>query len=258
MHLPLRLRPRAYKLRATLLVLCALTLAMGHSRALGEDTQRSERWRLTREDDGIRSWERASPQQPLPSYRARTMFDASVWEALAILDDVDRACEWTAHCAEMRRVQTLSEREVLVYARMDAPWPVRDRDATVRVQVVYGDVGELIVHIRGESAPAPTGHKAVVHMPRFIAHYRFQTRGERVEVEYQLELDPGGALPDWLKGLVAKQLAHDTLARLRDRVRWARDASTYRVRAQQLEAQAHNSGYRDDLRKGPSLATRAR
>jgi hypothetical protein len=103
-------------------------------------------WEQVRCEAGITSWKREG--EPLPTYRARTTLNASVWEALAVLDDVDRACEWTSHCAEMRRVETVSERELLVYARMDAPWPVRDRDVFVRVTVEYGGSGEVLVQIR--------------------------------------------------------------------------------------------------------------
>jgi START domain len=201
----------------------------------------AEAWECVREEAGISSWKREG--EPLPTYRARTTLDASVWDALAVLDDVDRACEWTSHCAEMRRVRTLSEREVLVYARMDAPWPVRDRDVSVRVAVAYGGLGELTVRIRAEPALPAVDH--AIRMPHFVAHYRFTTRTKgQTEVEYQLEFDPGGALPDWLKALVVKNLAHDTLDDLRERVRWAQQRGIYRARSQELAQQAERSGYR--------------
>jgi hypothetical protein len=200
---------------------------------------REEAWEQVRSEAGIVSWKREG--EPLPTYRARTTIDASVWDALAVLDDVDRACEWTSHCAEMRRLKTLSAREVLVYARMDAPWPVRDRDVAVHVAVEYGGIGELIVKIHQVDAIAPS---SAVRMPTFVAHYRFQTRSDRrTDVEYQLEFDPGGALPAWLKLLVVKNLAHDTLDDLRDRVRWAQQRGLYDERAQALAQHALQSGY---------------
>ncbi|HEX5660429.1 MAG TPA: START domain-containing protein [Polyangiales bacterium] len=197
-------------------------------------------WEEVRSEVGIVSWKLEGEQRTV--YRARATLEASVWEALAVLDDVDRACEWTSHCAEMRRLKTLSAREVLVYARMDAPWPVRDRDVAVNVLVEYGGIGELTVRIRATPELPPT--RGAVRMPVFVAHYRFSARGERrTDVEYQLEFDPGGALPDWLKTLVVKNLAHDTLDDLRDRVRWARQRKLYEERAAMLAEHALQSGY---------------
>jgi hypothetical protein len=201
-----------------------------------------EAWERVRSQDGIASWKREG--EPLPTFRARTTLDASVWEALAVLDDVDRACEWTSHCAEMRRLETLSEREVLVYARMDAPWPVRDRDVAVDVAVAYGGIGELTVQIRATQVAELPPTQGAVRMPVFVAHYRFSARGDgRTEVEYQLEFDPGGALPEWLKLLVVKNLAHDTLDDLRDRVRWAQQRGLYAARVKDLAQHALENGY---------------
>jgi hypothetical protein len=62
-------------------------------------------------------------------------------------------------------------------------------------------------------------------------------------VEYQLEFDPGGALPDWLKTLVVKNLAHDTLDDLRERVGWARARGLYATRVAELARTAQHGGY---------------
>ncbi len=221
--------------RVGLSVLLAVVLLSGAAAQEGE-------WQHVRSEAGITSWKRDG--EPLPTYRARTTLDSTVWSALAVLDDVDRACEWTSHCAEMRRLKKLSEREVLVYARMDAPWPVRDRDVAVHVKVEYGGIGELIVHIRATDLPELPKDARAVRMPVFTAHYRFQARPDRrTDVEYQLEFDPGGALPDWLKSLVVKNLAHDTLDDLRDRVRWAERQHLYSERAEHLAHHALQGGY---------------
>ncbi|HEY6880716.1 MAG TPA: START domain-containing protein [Polyangiales bacterium] len=207
-------------------------------------------WQQVRSEAGITSWKRE--RKALPVYRARATLDASVWDALAVLDDVDHACEWTSHCAEMRRVKTLSERAVVVYARMDAPWPVRDRDVAVHVSVDYGGIGELTVKIRALAVPELPPTSQAVRMPAFTAHYRFLTREDlRTDVEYQLEFDPGGALPDWLKALVAKNLAHDTLDDLRDRVRWAQQRGVYARRVHELAERAHASGYQSVASNAP-------
>jgi hypothetical protein len=63
-------------------------------------------------------------------------------------------------------------------------------------------------------------------------------------VDYELEIDPGGTLPDWLKALISKNFAHDTLDRLRERLKWAEEGGVYRERAAAMAAEAEQSGYR--------------
>jgi hypothetical protein len=204
-------------------------------------------WELIRKDAGIATWMSTRAGQDLPAFRARTTLDASMWEALAVLEDVDRACEWTAHCIEMRQVKRFSERDLLVYARMDAPWPVRDRDVVTRVTAEFDAAGELVVRIRAQPTELVPEVAGVVRMPRLVASYRFRLgHASETQIEYEAEVDPGGSLPDWLKRMVARNFPHDTLSRLRDRVRWTLEHGIYHQRARALEASARATGFRSE------------
>lgn len=192
-------------------------------------------WQYVREQDGIASYRRERPGAPLSAFRARATFEADVWTVLSILEDVDRACEWTAHCAEMRRLQATSDLEMLVYARMNAPWPVRDRDVVTRVAIGIDSLTQVVADIRSTSG-GPAVAEDVVRMPSLQASYRFLAKGPRqVEVEYEIEVDPGGTLPDWLKNMVGRDLAHQTLERLRERASWALERGNYTRRAARLQ-----------------------
>jgi hypothetical protein len=214
----------------------------------GHADVREHAFRLVREREGISTWEAARPEQPLPAFRARMQLDADIWSALAILEDVNRACEWTSRCAEMRQLRRDSEQALWVYARIAAPWPVRDRDVIVRVSVAYGEPGQLLVSIASASDGAYAPASSVVRMPRFAAHYRFAAlAAQRTQVEYQIDVDPGGTLPDWLKRVIARDLAHDTLADLRKRVHWARARGVYRERTRDLALRARQNGFREPI-----------
>jgi hypothetical protein len=192
-------------------------------------------WQYVREQDGIASYRRERPGAPLSGFRARATFAADIWTVLSILEDVDRACEWTAHCAEMRKLQVKSDLEMLVYARMDAPWPVRDRDVVTRVAINIQSLTQIVADIRSTSG-GPSVPGDVVRIPSMQATYRFSAKGPRhVEVEYEIDVDPGGTLPDWVKNMVGRDLAHQTLHKLRERARWASEGGLYTQRAAQLQ-----------------------
>jgi hypothetical protein len=221
---------------------CSLILVAALSRAAHAD---AGGWHTIRDDDGITSWERKRAGEALSAFRARVVMHVDVWRLLAVLEDVDRACEWTAHCEEMRRIRRLGARDMLVYAQMNAPWPVHDRDVVTHVSVRYGAPGELHVSIRDVRDSRIPERKNVVRLPRMRAFYRFRELGpRRTDVEYELEIDPGGTLPDWLKALISRNFAHDTLARLRGRVQWAERSGVYGERAAAMASEAAQSGYR--------------
>lgn len=49
-------------------------------------------------------------------------------------------------------------------------------------------------------------------------------------------------MPDWLKSMIARDLAHNTLSDLRARVHWARTHGAYRERANWLAALGLSEG----------------
>ncbi len=192
-------------------------------------------WQYVREQDGITSFRRERAGAPLSDFRARTTIDADIWRVVAILEDVNRGCEWTAHCAQMRKVRRVSEREMLVYARLDAPWPVRDRDVVTRVSTVIHSLTEMVAEIRSVPDSQVPADPDIVRIPSLHASYRFRARADgHVDVEYEIDVDPGGTLPDWLKNVVGRDLAHQTLLKLRERARWATEQGVYAARAAQL------------------------
>lgn len=194
-------------------------------------------WVPTRNDQGIQSYRASASGASLDAFRAETTMAADMWSLLAILEDVDRACTWTAHCEEMRAVRRVGTRELLVYARMDAPWPVRDRDVITRVRLELTSLRAVVADIESVAEPSLPPRPGVVRMPRMRARYTFIAEGSgQVRVSYEVSVDTGGTLPDWLKNLVARDLAHDTLDRLRRRAAWAAETGTYRVRAGELAA----------------------
>ena len=85
-------------------------------------------------------------------------------------------------------------------------------------------------------------------MPTPHAQYRMHAlSSQRALVSYQLVVEPGGTLPEWLRRRIVRNLAHDTLADLRDRVRWARQRGAYTARAASLVSAARGKGYRDAM-----------
>jgi hypothetical protein len=213
-------------------------------------------WQRVREDEGIATWVRLQSDsargtsvdegkdEALPTFRGRMVADANLWELVAVLEDVDRASEWTANCAEMRGVAGSTSDRLLVYARMDAPWPVKDRDVITEVTSATVGTNTLLISIRAVSYSKIPTRPGVVRIPKMIASYRLEQLSEnRTRVWYEVELDPGGTLPDWLKTMVARDLAHNTLSRLRDRARWAAQHNLYESRASALKTAARERGF---------------
>lgn len=177
-------------------------------------------WERTASEKGVQVYTRPGPGGNLPEFKGVTQMDASVWEVLAILDDIDRACEWTERCSASRELKKFSTTHRIFYNRTGAPWPFTDRDVVLDGRVSGLETGQDVVvdfrSIRTDLRPPVDG---VVRMPVMDGTYRVRRLGPtRCEVTLRIRAHPGGVIPDWVAGWVTKRIPIDTLNGLRGQV----------------------------------------
>ena len=177
-------------------------------------------WAVDANEKGVVVTTRTDPGRSLPVFRGVGNVDAGVFEILAVLDDISHFTEWMADCKSARIVKQINEFERVEYNRIAAPWPVSDRDTTVR-SWVEASLAKNDVWARFQSmAVAGTGPvDGVVRMPRLAGFYHLEAIDVRhTKVTYQVDADPGGLLPDWLVKLTSRKLPIETLVGLRKQV----------------------------------------
>ncbi len=175
-------------------------------------------WHVVLEEDGIQVAQQAVPGRSLPVFRAQGEFAAPLEDVLAVLFDIESQPSWLARCEETRVLETSSPGSAVFYLRLGMPWPVSDRDAVLTSETQRSP-GRATIRFRGAGdarvAPVP----GVVRMPRLQGHYALEAvDAGRTRVEYQVDVDPGGNLPDWLKVRAGRDAPWHTLNLLRKRV----------------------------------------
>jgi hypothetical protein len=203
--------------RASLLLLLATLITPARA-----DEPAAGPWQLIKQSDGVVVDRRAVSGSNLKEFRGRGVINAPVAAILAVFSDVPHATEWMDSCSGSRTVADVSDREMLVYNRTRAPWPVSDRDAVLRNTVTF-DEAERAVRldfwsVADERAPPVAG---VVRMPFLRGHWILwpASDGKSTRVEYQVHANPGGRLPDWLVNYVSRDLPFRTITGLRAQVR---------------------------------------
>lgn len=185
--------------------------------------QASDGWKLALERDGVRVEQQEVPGRGLPVFRARGRIAAPLEDVLAVILDVERHPEWMPRCDEIR---VLERREPLgadFYVRMGMPWPVSDRDAVLTSDTTRPSAEESLTRFRlGDQARvAPVS--GVVRMPTLDGHYALHAvDASTTHVEYRVDADPGGMIPDWLAARAATDDPLHTLLNLRARATSAR------------------------------------
>ncbi|MET0285911.1 MAG: START domain-containing protein [Polyangiales bacterium] len=181
-------------------------------------------WVLVEDDDGIKVWSLDIPGQDLPGFRGITTINATVDEVMEFVLDAPKHVEWMWNCDESRIVERLSEDHGILYNRINAPWPVKDRD--VLLDIVYRYTPQrTAVTFRfretkerewEEKVPVP---RRVVRIPKLEGFFRiWQESPTKTNVLYQVEVDIGGNVPDMAARRYARKLPFETLEALREQV----------------------------------------
>lgn len=199
----------------------ATLLALSITVPLQADTQApADGWEHIDLADGIHVWKHEQPGQIIPGFRGQVVIGADLATVTRAVEDYRFHTEWMHRCAESTVLEQLSAHESIMYNRTDSPWPVSDRDVVVKTNKrVSPDGTQIELSFRNVKYGKKPQIDGVVRMPKLVGHYQLtRVAASKTKVEYQVEANPGGSLPDWIVKRVAKEMPYETLSRLRERV----------------------------------------
>ncbi len=181
-------------------------------------------WEEVKRTKGIIVYEFEVEDRDLAAFRGVGAVNGTLYEILAILSDSDRRTEWQHKCVGAHDVERINESSRITYNRTAAPWPVDDRDVVLKTKIKVVEPDQVILaQFRAISTPKKGKVKGVVRMPYLKGHYKLTRVGpKRTRVEYQVDADPGGWLPDWLANRASRELPINTLLGLRRQVKRTR------------------------------------
>lgn len=169
-------------------------------------------WVVVDQSRGITSSRREQPGCCLPSFRGQGRVSGNVLQVLALLLDVDAVPDWAYGINEAKLVKRIDARSELVYVYSDVTWPVRDRDMVVLREIEVLKPGEEFrIRLRCKPDARPE-RRGVVRVKSCLSTLHIRKAGPaHTDVDYVMNLDPGGALPDWVSGWVTKHVPFKTL-----------------------------------------------
>ncbi len=162
------------------------------------------------------------PGLEFPGFRGRTTINASIERILAVMMDSTKHADWMYRCKESRILKEISDTEAVIYTRVDAPWPLWDRDAVMHTTMRYNaNRTSVVIEFRHANNPEKYKRtpKGVIRMPRLVGRYQLDRVGpSKTRVLYEAVSDLGGSVPGWIANLGSREMPAITLSRLRDRV----------------------------------------
>jgi hypothetical protein len=181
-------------------------------------------WQLTRDEDGIRSYVRASSNSDLLAFKGETTLDAPIDRVLSVVLDADRVGEWIPRIVESTVLRwERGSNEYIQFTRFNAPWPVKDRVFLSRVVLEIDPVTSR-TSLRYYNAPEETlpvrDDGPAIHGSAGGSYYLLEPAdgGRATRLLAISAADPKGSLPVWLINWAGTSWAHETMSSLRAQV----------------------------------------
>ncbi len=189
-------------------------------------------WTEVAIDRGVTVWSRDRLDHMLPELRARGQIYGELFHAIAVLLDNERSCEWVPYCSESREIERLDVRTTWVYSVTDFPWPVSDRDTVVKVVAEEIEVNHkyrVLMRADPDFLPLVEGR---VRIPYSEIYFLLKRVGANtIEIEYGLDVDPGGVLPKWMVRRTARDTLIETITALEAQVSRTRGEYQFEIEA---------------------------
>jgi len=156
-------------------------------------------WELKKEENGIKVYTRYAENSRLKEVRAVTEVESSLSGIVALLLDVKNYPNWIYACGEASTLKAVSNHEEYHYQVTNLPWPFDDRDMIWHFNIEQ-EGSAKIVNITNTSEPDYIpAKKGIERVIRVQSTYKLTPlNGGKVEVEFEIFVDPGGSIPAWL------------------------------------------------------------
>jgi hypothetical protein len=198
-----------------LVFLGALLLA-GTAACFAED---AKAWEELSNEGGIKVWRREVEGSPVVAVKGEGVINASLAKVANVIWDNTRAKEWVASCGEARVLRVISPCERIEYNRLEAPWPVSDRDFVFRSVIKLEKKTKTVAfELRSVAdALAPVNEDKAVRGELLASSYVLTEVEEgKTRVTVEIQVDPKGSIPKVIVNWAQKGWPRATLEGIRD------------------------------------------
>jgi len=175
-----------------------------------------DKWTLSTDQEGIKVYTRLPPNSRIKAVKVVCNMQATNSQLLAAIMDVQTCDEWVYHSKKNIIVKQLSPLDLIYYSEVEVPWPAKNRDYVVHIEVEQQSDTRVIT----VSSPCIPGYVAekdnLVRISHSEGKWTITPAGKNmVQAQYELAVDPMGTIPAWLINLFATKGPLETFKKLK-------------------------------------------
>ena len=175
-------------------------------------------WELEKNRNGVKIYTRSSALSDFKEYKGVVYINASRQQVAKTVLDIRAYRYWFPDCEESSVLRKLSDNEVVVYYKINCPWPTMDRDAVVYMNTTYENEKNQITIDFKEQRGFKSEVDDAIRVRNTEGYWQFTTENGKTKVVYQCLTDPAGSIPAWVANLFIVDAPYNTLIALKNRL----------------------------------------
>lgn len=176
-------------------------------------------WTLKSNKNGISVYTKTVATSGLKGIKVKCSLPTTLSQMVALILDVNAGKQWVYGTKSSTLLKQISPSELYYYSEVDIPWPLNNRDFVAHLKVTQ-DVKTKVVTIDGPTEPKYVPVKNnVVRVKHSYGRWIFTpAKNNIVNIDYTLEVDPGGTIPVWLVNLFATTGPTETFKKMKTQI----------------------------------------
>ncbi len=172
-------------------------------------------WKLMKDRNGIKVYMREAENSKYKSIRVTCTLEGTYDKLIAILTNVEHQPDWVYRAKATKLLKKNSPTDLMYYTETSMPWPMDNRDAVVHLRINRDNLPQsLSVSAKSEPNYLKTVN-GLVRIPFSEANWQVtMNNANTLNVDYTLQVNPGGQLPAWLVNTFADKGPYESFKKL--------------------------------------------
>lgn len=173
-------------------------------------------WDISKNKDGIKVSTRYTKESNLKEFKAEMEVNAPLNKFIIIMEDVSTYPTWMHNCQEAKILKTINKNERITYLVNGASWITQQRDMVIHSKIIRQPATkEILIQLDGKPDFIPP-QEDFIRVPRVKGYWRFiSINSNKTRAIYQLILEPGGSIPNWLANTTVVDTPFSTMTNLK-------------------------------------------
>ncbi|MGZ4049885.1 MAG: START domain-containing protein [Bacteroidia bacterium] len=183
--------------------------------ALAFKASAQQDWELSKDKNDIKVYTRKTDSSDFKSVKVEAVFTGTCEKLAGILMGVDKNIKWVYNTKSLHLIQRFNANELIYYAETSLPWPMRNRDQAIRINLFPDSINHALkITTVGEPKAIPVT-KGIVRVPYFLGVWQVkEIANKKISIEYYLNVDPGGSIPAWISNMFVAKGPYETFVNL--------------------------------------------